>query len=351
MRSTPAAIGHEHSPVNSAWIPWLLALAVGTQPALAFGSEAEVTAEEKEGTLPSRFQRVVDATHRVLSSSLEGTVLRIDRFFSREQYLRDSSDSFIRLRPEIGYNTDDDFEWDVNVAAKISLPGISDRISVQVWSDEDQMAGDDRYTDTLDSNSTGGLAFERDSKRPLNKWNIRPAIGVKGGWPLDPFLQGRATRYYNVEGTWVVRAQGTTRYLLDDGWDLRAELDFNRLLWELWAMRVRSDVRYREAKERINANQYFSFFQRLSEKRGMTYEFAIFASDDTEWGVRSYRLLVGYRQLVYKDWLYLEVMPELAFKDENDYDVTPGIRLRVEAFIGNRRLEKRRGRRADSTDQ
>jgi hypothetical protein len=331
-------------------VPWMFAFVAHMLASPACSDEAAAADGAQDTTPPGRFQRVVDATHGVLSSSLEATVLRIDRFFSREQYLRDSTDSFIRLRPELGYNTDDDFEWDFNVAARIQLPALSDRLSLQVWTDSDDMSADDRYTDTLDSDSTGGIALERDSKRPLNKWNVRPAIGVKGGLPLDPFVQGRATRYYNLEGTWVVRAQGTTRYLLDDRWDLRAELDFNRPIHELWSMRVRSEVRYREAKERINANQFFTFFQQLSETRGLTYEFAIFASDDTEWGVRSYRLLVGYRQRVYKDWLFTEVMPELAFKDENDWDVTPGIRLRIEGFIGNRRLEKRRARRNPASE-
>ena len=60
--------------------------------------------------------------------------------------------------------------------------------------------------------------------------------------------------------------------------------------------------------------------------------------------MRNYRLLVGYKQLIYKDWLYAEFIPELSFREENDWDVTPGIRVRFEAFLGNRRLRKIGGR-------
>ncbi len=294
----------------------------------------------EEPVTRSRLQRAVDSTHGVLSGSIEAAVLRIDRFFSREEALRDSSESWVRIRPEVGYDTDDQVDLDLNVAARIDLPGLSDRLSLVVWTDGDRVSEDDRFTDTLDHDNGGGIALERDSGRPLTKWNVRPGIGIKGGWLPDPFLQIRATRWYNLEGTWVVRAEGTTRYLYDDEWDLRGELSFNRPIGEHLLFRLRTELRYRQAKDRSNANQHFTFFQKLSEKKGMTYEFAIFSSDDPDWGVRNYRFLVGYKQLIYKDWLYMEFIPELSFKDENDWDVTPGIRVRLEAFIGKRRSRR-----------
>lgn len=300
-------------------------------------SQQPTEIEIEEPAEGSSISRAVDSTHRVLSDSIQAAVLRIDRFFSREEALRDSSESWVRIRPEVGYDTDDQVDLDLNVAARIDLPGLSDRLSLVVWTDGDRVSEDDRFTDTLDHDNGGGIALERDSGRPLTKWNVRPGIGIKGGWLPDPFLQIRATRWYNLEGTWVVRAEGTTRYLYDDEWDLRGELSFNRPIGEHLLFRLRTELRYRQAKDHSNANQHFTFFQKLSEKKGMTYEFAIFSSDDPDWGVRNYRFLVGYKQLIYKDWLYAEFIPELSFKDENDWDVTPGIRVRLEAFIGKRR--------------
>lgn len=295
----------------------------------------------------SRVAGTMDRTQDIVTDSLEATVLRLDQFFTNSQFLEDSTESYLRLRPEAGYDTDDDFDWDLNLAARLDLPGTKQRYSLIISSEADDPTGDGRFTDTLDHESDGGIALERNSKRPLNKWRVRPAIGVKGGWLPDPFARLRATRYYNLEGRWLTRLQGTTRYLVDDQWDLRGELDFNRLLGERWALRIRTDLRYRDAKDRTDANQYFTITQKLNELEGISYELAVLTNDDPDWDVRSYRFLFAYRQLIYKDWLFVEYMPELSFREENDYDPSAGIRLRLEAFFGKGRLKRLTGGKSE----
>ena len=171
-----------------------------TEEAVTDATEASEQPGEVVGEEPveSRLTRAVDGTHSVISGSIEAAVLRIDRFFSREKALRDSSESWVRLRPEVGYDTDDQVDWDFNVAARIDLPGLSGRASLVMWSDGDRIEEDDRFTDTLDHDTSGGIALERDSGRAITKWNVRPAIGLKSGSPVDPFLQLRETRFYNV---------------------------------------------------------------------------------------------------------------------------------------------------------
>jgi len=47
--------------------------------------------------------------------------------------------------------------------------------------------------------------------------------------------------------------------------------------------------------------------------------------------ILSYKLSFLWRQLVYKKWLFVELEPELDFRDEHDYRANPGNTLMLEA--------------------
>jgi hypothetical protein len=48
-------------------------------------------------------------------------------------------------------------------------------------------------------------------------------------------------------------------------------------------------------------------------------------------------LSVRYRQRLWRDWLYYEVVPQLSFPREENFDITPGINLRLEMLFGHYR--------------
>ncbi|MGD8643998.1 MAG: hypothetical protein PVI15_06900, partial [Chromatiales bacterium] len=199
----------------------------------------------------------------------------------------------------------------------------------------------DDAIDVEDSGGDGAVAIERESKRRRDQWRVRPALGIKSSLPPDPFVQLRATRYYQPSEAWLARLQGSARYLLDDKGELRAELDLNRELAPDWLFRARSDLRWRDRRDRTDASQSFTFAQRLSPKRNVAYSLGVFADDDEGWGLTRYRYLIVHRHLIYRDWLFFEIRPEVSLRNEEDgWEPGANLQLRLEAFFGSGRLKK-----------
>jgi hypothetical protein len=283
----------------------------------------------------------VDATHRTIEGSLDATILAIDRFFATEQYLADTTDSFVRLRPEIELDSDDKLDTDFKVNAKLDLPGTKRRLRLLVESDPNALNQDAGVNVDDGSGGDGSVALERESKRRPEQWRVRPAVGIKSSMPPDPFVRLRATRYYQPGEAWLARLQGTARYLLDDKAELRAELDLNRGLAPDWLFRARSDLRWRDSRDRTDAGQSFTFAQRLSPKRNVAYSLGVFADDDEGWGLTGYRYLIVHRHLIYRDWLFFEIRPEVSLRNEEDgWEPGANLQLRLEAFFGSGRLKK-----------
>ena len=286
----------------------------------------------------------VDATHRAIEESLDAAVLALDRFFATQQYLADTTESFVRVRPVIEYDTDDKSDTDLKFSAKLDLPGTKRRLKLLIDSDSNN-ATDDSGVDVDDSDGNGAVAIERESKRPRDKWRVRPAVGVKSSLPPDPFVQLRATRYYSLSERWLARLQGTARYLLDDKGDLRAELDLNHQVDPDWIFRARTDVRWRDSKDRTDASQSFTFAQRLTSNQNVAYSLGILGNNEQGWDVERYRYLIVHRQLIYRDWLFLELRPEVSMRNQEDgWEPGGSIQVRLEAFFGHGRLKKIRDR-------
>lgn len=307
--------------------------------ALPSPDDESVLGDEHEGEDDSGTW--VDATHRTIERSLDATILAIDRFFATQQYVADTTDSFIRLRPEIEFDSDDKVDTDFKVNAKLDLPGTKRRLRLLIDSDSNALNQDAGVNVDDGSGGDGSVALERESKRRPDQWRVRPAVGVKSSLPPDPFVQLRATRYYELDENWLARLQGTARYLLDDQGDLRAELDLNRVLDQDWLFRARSEIRWRDSKSRTDANQFFTFAQRLSEKSSVAYSLGILSDNDQGWELTRYRYLIVHRQLIYKDWLFFEIRPEVSVRNEdNGWEPGANLQFRLEAFFGRGRLKK-----------
>jgi hypothetical protein len=44
---------------------------------------------------------------------------------------------------------------------------------------------------------------------------------------------------------------------------------------------------------------------------------------------------VRYRQRILRDWLFYEIIPQVSFPRERDFEATPGILLRLEMLFGH----------------
>jgi hypothetical protein len=101
-------------------------------------------------------------------------------------------------------------------------------------------------------------------------------------------------------------------------------------------IRSASRIRYLDSKDRVEARQQFTLYRQLSGRVGLAWDLGLDADDDPDWDVDRYFTQVRGRFRAYEKWLFVELKPELLFREEDDYDASFRFSLRIDFVFGER---------------
>ncbi|MGD8977867.1 MAG: hypothetical protein PVG91_09700 [Gammaproteobacteria bacterium] len=281
-------------------------------------------------------EKTIRSVHGGVSSAVERSARRIDAFFADDRVYTDSTESYARLSLQNSWESGEDTRSEARVRLRVDLPGTRERLRLFVeGGDPDDVTGEgsDSIPNALDDNDYNiGLEGQI---RGTGRWDLRPGVGVKAAGPADPFVRLRAIRYAQP-GDWLMRfAAGAAEYL-DDGTELQTRLDFDRRINPKWLFRSASRLRYLDSKDRVEARQQLTLFHKLSGRVGLAYDLGLDANDDPDWDVDRYFTQLRARFRAYEKWLFVELKPELLFREEDDYDPSFRFSLRVDFVFGAR---------------
>ena len=134
-----------------------------------------------------------------------------------------------------------------------------------------------------------------------------------------------------------MRLVQTFRWFTDNGWDSRTQLDFDHVFESGVFLRQTVDGRWRadrHEEEGFRTVVSTSVTQRLKRDLGLQYEWFTVFQTEPDNHVNSTTLALRFRKRSKREWLFFEVVPQLAFEDEFDWDPNPGIRFRFEIIFG-----------------
>jgi hypothetical protein len=77
-----------------------------------------------------------------------------------------------------------------------------------------------------------------------------------------------------------------------------------------------------------------AIFHELSSRAAMVYQVAVFGDTDSISKVNNTALTVSYRRKIYRHFVFAEIIPEMAWPREQDYEATPAISFRLEMIFG-----------------
>jgi len=291
---------------------------------------AETDAEAAVVTEP--LERV-DTAHEKVSDAVEFMARGVDRFFADERAFEEANETSVQVRLEL-ISEDDSVSFDSSVRAKVQLPGSERRLRLILESDPRELDPDapqDDPGDAIDEPSDYIIGVE--GERLVGDWQIRPSVGVKVDWPPDPYARLRAIRYFPV-GEWVGRVSGTASWFSSDGVDLDGRLDFDRKLDENKLFRSATALGWEADDSQADASQVFSVFQQTAKRTRLAYDVGLKADNDPDWEATQYFGQIRYRRLFYKTWAFVELIPRVSWKEEDDFDEELSFLVRLELNFG-----------------
>ena len=275
---------------------------------------------------------IIDRHKRYMDSAVQRGSQNIDAFFAEDIYEAEYNCSQLRLRPELYYRDEQGLEVQMRVSGRLRLPHLNEKVSLVVGSNPEGIETYDSIADDQRESFAGLQLFLKDSEM----WNLSLNAGVRTN--EFAFFFGPRLRVQNSFNDWSSwRFTQTLRWQTNNFWDIGSRLDLNFLLNQRLHFRQTLDGRWRgedSDKQGYSTSLGSVLTQRLAQTTGLQYEFRTTFFTQPDLHVDEYLLSLRYRKKTRRDWLYLELAPQVSFEDEFDFTANPGIRLRLEVFYG-----------------
>jgi len=280
-------------------------------------------------------ERKVDDVHQKTSQLLASAADWLDSFFDEERYLLEENTTRAKLRLSFGYSRFDGFDFSPRVSLRLKLPKLSKKAFLVVGAsdDDDFEVGDNPISDdprNEDNEKSDLSAALRYFLKVGKNYNFSTTAGISWGY----MYAGLRYRYTYDFGAWQGRATDTVKYYTDDGFENKLQLDLERHFSRRWFFRTTGSVDWYEEKDGLPHALRFRLYHILNRHQALQYEVSNYFDTAPNYKMTDLQLRVRYRQRFYRDWLIVEVAPQIRFPSKHNREPDPGIVIRLEADVG-----------------
>ncbi len=282
------------------------------------------------------FDTHTDYYHTLISLRIIDFADRLDRFFADDRILEETDETLIRITPSINVTERRGSTVRLSVSGRLALPYMEERW--QIFVDRIGAGRDIReeFSETPDTTEDDKSLFA--GVRYLARETRRSRLDLDGGlrWRRgpNPFARIRGRRYIHLD-PWLMRLTQTFFWFEHRGFGMTPAVDFDRRLLEHIFFRSTSSGTWAEDSQGVDIRQQFSFVHRLSERRAVGFSAHAYGHTHPSLVMDEYGLIWRYRQRIHRDWLFLEIAPGTLFPRDRDYELTPTVTVKLEAFFGD----------------
>jgi len=292
--------------------------------------------DEGEAELSDIAFDIVDEVHGVVSGNIINISDQIDNFFVADRMEDEGSNTQVIFSYYISEDIYGNFQNDYLFKARLSLPKTQDRLRLVVEStvspnqenEDNQLGGSINEDRNSDFTTALQLIFKK-----TKYWQVSSKTGVRFAVPPDPFSQLRIRRmfFYNE---WVTRLVETFFISQSQGIGESTALEVDHAIRGGLYFRSRSELTVAEKVDDMNFIQQFSIYQKITDRKMWVYSVGSEAVLKHNPLVNRNYMNVRFRHNVYKKWVFYEVVPELSFERENDFDMLPIMFFKIDMVFG-----------------
>lgn len=256
----------------------------------------------------------------------------LDYFFNDERLEDEINYSRLRLRGNAFFQDGESVDLQPDINVKLSVPGLERRLLLFLNGDlddgfENGEADEDRLDPEEEDNVLLGLQAFLNATRRFNV-SVRGGIRFRDGSPVL-FVGPRYRQLFDLD-PWAMRVTAEARWFTDEGLATRTLVDFDRKFSDDLFLRITPEASWSEEEENLEYRLTARFYHRISNKTVLRYSALAKFDTDTPDLLVDARFRVAWRQKVIRDWLVVELAPEVTFPAERDYHATWGVLVRLE---------------------
>ena len=290
---------------------------------------------EKEDEEP--FFSFLDSTQTYLSGNVEALAQNLDEFFSSDKTLYQSSGTYLRLREDIISTEGNGLKVKGDVKLRLQLPVTQKKLRLSFASgskkgtfDESVEDGQLPLTDIEEEeNYTAELQTVIGEK---DGWQFKPSIGAYLSTTIDPYIKFNFNRQ-DTFGRWSLNWDETPYKIDSIGWGVDSYFELNRKIGDSHIFRSASFAGWLKETDQFELRQVFSFNTQISDKKAISYFTGIFGNDKPKINTTQYLVGINYRQNIHKDYLFIELKPQISYEKERNFDAEHSMIFRLEMLF------------------
>lgn len=322
---------------------------LGVVLALPWVAAAAGVADVDNGSDSPAEQYAADRMQRSISENINSAARWIDSFFDDDRYIAEDATTKLRFGQSAFLEYGESPEYKTKVNLSIDIPHTKKKLRVFIANEDDTNKTPDTLfnrVDTSEDTSAAGVQF---FAKASDKQNLSLTAGIKP--ESVEFFVGPRYRYNLRLDSWQLRFTQRVRWFSSKGWEATTRFDFEHLLSDKLFFRQTLDGRWREEDDGYRYEIRPTLVQQLASGQLIEYQWNTQFKTSPNHSLESSIVRVRYRRNFLRKWLFYEVNPQLAFRNDEDFDPKVGITFQVEVVFGGKELFKRDKQRARETDQ
>lgn len=308
----------------------------------ALDADGENDIEEEDGifteeSLREGFGQFVESRDN-LSRRLFRLGLGIDRYFAGRVGLDEPNETYARMRLAQTWLEGEGLVNDSDIKFKLDLPSTKKKYRLIFENDtENDTLVDQRGNPTglsdanLDRESLS--AAVRLAVRDMENWHSDFDVGIRGSIPLDPFVRHNLKRTWELGSDWNFRMRQRIGYFHSKGYTYNMQWGFDRFLEPDLSARYITELEWEQPDDELKFGQAFAVTRFLNERQLLDHSVGIAGHSWSTGLVDLYYVAITHRTLLYKDWLTLDLVPEIRFPRENHFENTLAFTVRLEVLF------------------
>ena len=291
-------------------------------------------------------EALLDRMRRGVFETVCGSAQWFDEFFGDRRFDEEARKTHGRLRLLTVYDEFEGFDAKIRLRAEVNFPNLDRRVNAFLGREDEEefLRGDDTafgeflpdfFREAEDQDWLLGLGY---SPVGTARQKFELDAGVEVRTPLEPFVRGQYRRYWVFGGQHLVRFRESVYWRNQRGVGTSGSLDVERVVGTNKLLRWEGRASIDEATEGVEWRSAVILYQGFGEDKALAYRFAWDGETDHDVPVRRFGPQVTYRQQMFREWFYGEIVAGVTWPKEEigqDRDASFNIGFGAEIRFGN----------------
>lgn len=291
----------------------------------------EETPKEKE--TERSFFSFIDKSQKFISSGVEALARNMDQFFSDDKDFYSSNGSSLRLREDTVFSERGKKDSESNVSFNLRLPKTEKKLKIFF---ETSAEADPSDVTTQAESTPAALAAKSDYVAGIQGesgerfgWKYKAILGGHFVPRFEPFMKFKFRREDKFD-KWSINWQETPYWYTTFGWGFDSYLEFNRKIANGNLFRSATFAGWRKENDFFTLSHVFTMFHALDKKKAMSYYMGVYGLSEPKIHTTNFLLGLTYRQNIHKDYLFIELAPQVKYEKINNFRAEHTLLFRLE---------------------